>query len=157
MKLRILFVLTITVFQAWAIKESSKLVLINNVPTAWGFSHTKQKIQDIPLSASADKYADVLLQMAKDLARHPMGPAHAYPELAAQMCELVEKLAIIEKVSHRKLEKARMLKEKYTRLAEKLKRAQELQKESLAPYKHERVDQSYEPPVQHYLLPNRRF
>jgi len=102
----------VTMSSIHAIKESSKQMLVSNCPTAYLFTHTKKAIQDLPLSASADKYADLLLDMAKSMAGYPKGPRGAYFEHASQMCDLVEKLSKVEKVTKRKLEKARKIKAK---------------------------------------------
>lgn len=161
MRLRILFVLAITVFQAWAIKESSKQMLINDCPavryTAAYTGTPKQDIQDLPLSASADKYADVLLDWAKGTAGYPKG---GYWGAALKACELVEKLATVEKVSSIKLRKARSLKEKYTKSVERLERAHAYRKKLDAPYTRqiEPGEICEAPPVQNrHLLVNRRL
>ena len=121
MKLRVLCWLCI-VTQIWAIKESSKQMLLNMFPDY----NDKTKLisvgrsihphlQRLPLSASADKYADVLLHYGKLYSR-PWAQiktvGHRDYSYAIKMLDAIEKLSEVEKVSPRKLEKARTLKQK---------------------------------------------
>ncbi len=95
-----------------AIKESSKQMLLNSFPFK-PFNElsvrSQQNIKKLALSASADKYADMLLIMAGAIVNDSTELA-VYHDLALVMVDAVEKLSQMEKVQPTKLQKARILK-----------------------------------------------
>ncbi len=101
-----------TVGSTYAIKESSKQMILNCF-TFEPFNElsvtSQQKLKKLSLSASADKYADLLLIMAGAIV-NDSNKLVVYPDLALAMVAAVEKLSQMEKVQPIKLQKARIFK-----------------------------------------------
>lgn len=107
----------------YAIKQSSKQMLLDCFPPSSSpyanngvlfirkFGSVKLAIEQLALSASADKYADLILRLADQVIQDSMH-LDGYSALASAMCQAVEKLNKVEKISKNKLEKARILKKK---------------------------------------------
>ena len=107
----------------YAIKESSKQMLLNRF-TFEPFNElsvkSQRKLKKLSLSASADKYADMLLIMAGAIVNDSIKLV-VYHDLALVMVNAVEKLSQVEKVQSTKLQKARMFKIKIMQEIERQK------------------------------------